>query len=117
MPSLVCVGVVGGVEKEAVEAAEVGVGGDAGCGGVSTGFKIDQKNKQRQVFSEKGRKVPTQDQRPSHLITPVCFHSLYKSRNQANAQPQGLSPAQFESWAGLSHGSSLCPALNLGFLV
>lgn len=43
-------GVVGGAEKEA--------GGS--CGGVCTGFKIDQKNKQNQVFSEKGRKVPTQ---------------------------------------------------------
>lgn len=46
------------------------------------------------AFSEKSRKVPRHDQRPSHLITPVCFRSLGRSRNQANAQAQVLSPAR-----------------------
>lgn len=70
------------------------VGGCCGGGVGTTGFKIDQKNKQRQVFSEKSKKVPTRDQRPSHLITTVSFPYLYKSKKQANPQPQGLTPAQ-----------------------
>jgi len=60
------VGVVGGDEK-ADETRPVSSGETGGCGRVCTGFKIDQKNKQRKVFSENVAKVPTQDQRMTSL--------------------------------------------------
>lgn len=69
-----CVGVVGGDEK--AETRPVSSGEPGGCGRVCTGFKIDQKNKQRKVFSENVAKVPTQDQRMTSLNTsnplPPC---------------------------------------------
>lgn len=69
-----CVGVVGGDEK--AETRPVSSGEPGGCGRVCIGFKIDQKNKQRKVFSENVAKVPTQDQRMTSLNTsdplPPC---------------------------------------------
>lgn len=68
-------GVVGGDEK-ADETRPVSSGETGGCGRVCTGFKIDQKNKQRKVFSENVAKVPAQDQRMTSLNTsdplPPC---------------------------------------------
>ena len=69
------VGVVGGDEK-ADETGLSHLGNLGAAGRVCTGFKIDQKNKQRKVFSENVAKVPTQDQTMTSLNTsdplPPC---------------------------------------------
>lgn len=72
VPTLVCVGVVGGDEKED-ETLHVSSGYRGGCGRVCTGFEIYQKNKQRKVFSENAAKVPTQDQRMISFSTSRLF--------------------------------------------